>query len=119
MTNNIWRNFAVDWRDFLAGTTPNQIDDFLASLAPGERRVFFTLGRCGPAQPDCPDERLAGLAADGRAGFWQDMRQRRMGARSGGIGKRQVGRLVGDTAEDVRQMYHLSRLMARWWSLKT
>ena len=36
MTGDIRTSFAAEWRGFLATATPDQIEDFIASLAPGE-----------------------------------------------------------------------------------
>ena len=101
----MWRNFAVDWKDFLAGATPDQIDDFLASLAPGEAaRLLYAWPLWA---------RHSQIAPTGDWRVWLLMAGRGFGkTRAGtewvrGLAESGSGRsvaLVGDTAEDVRQV---------------
>ena len=101
----MWQSFADEWRGFLATATPDQIEDFMASLAPGEaaRLVYaWPLWARHSQMPPAGDWRVWLLMA-GR-GFGKT----RAGAEwvrhlsESGIARSVA--LVGDTAEDLRQV---------------
>ena len=105
MTKNMWQSFAAEWRAFLASATPDQIDGFIASLAAGEA------SRLLHAWPLWARESQLPPSGDWRV--WLLMAGRGFGkTRAGaewvrGLAESGVGRsvaLVGDTAEDVRQV---------------
>jgi len=104
MTGDIRTSFAAEWRGFLATATPDQIEDFIASLAPGEaaRLVHSWCLWARPSQLPPGDWRVWLLMAGRgfgktRAGAeW--VRSLAMSRAAGSVA------LVGDTAEDVRQV---------------
>jgi len=105
MTNILPRSFAAEWKAFLASATPAQIDAFLVSLAPGEAARILYLWPLWARQNQLPPP------GDWRV--WLLMAGRGFGKTRAGaewvrsLAESGVGRsvaLVGDTAEDVRQV---------------
>ena len=105
MTNNVWRNFAAEWRDFLASATPDRIEGFLASLAPGEasRLVHAWPLWARSSQLPPPGDWRVWLLMAGR-GFGKTRAGAEWVRGLAGSGAARSVALVGDTAEDVRQV---------------
>jgi phage terminase large subunit-like protein len=105
MTKDTWQSLAAAWRRFVTGTTPATIDEFLATLGPGEAE------RLVHAWPLWA--RQAQLPPPGTWRVWLLMAGRGFGkTRAGAEWVRQLAEtgtagsiaLVGDTADDVRQV---------------
>ena len=105
MTKDTGTSFGVEWRGYLAAATPAQIDRFIASLAPGEaaRLVHEWSLWARPSQlPPCGDWRVWLLMA-GR-GFGKTRAGAEWVRSLATSGTAKSVALVGDTAEDVRQV---------------
>jgi phage terminase large subunit-like protein len=105
MTKDTWQSLADAWRRFVTGATPAAIDEFLATLGPGEAE------RLVHAWPLWA--RQAQLPPPGTWRVWLLMAGRGFGkTRAGAEWVRQLAEtgtagsiaLVGDTADDVRQV---------------